>query len=71
MSYYEGDKVEVTCTDTDQTMQGEIHRAKGNTLWVVINPNVPVIPLSLSKSGLYVGNAAGMEFTVGRAKIKI
>lgn len=68
MTLYEGDSVTVTCTDTDNSVEGVVHRMSGNILSVLINPAVPPIIMSLEHPGFYVGRQGGMEFTVGERK---
>jgi len=65
MTLNEGDKIIVTCTDTNNSVEGVVHRRNGNTLWVLINPAVPAIGMHLTHPGFYVGKQGGMEFTVG------
>jgi|TARA_B110000263_G_C14985819_1_gene363681 hypothetical protein len=63
--FNEGDKVLVTCTDTEISIEGTVHKLNGDTVWVVINPNVPVIGMRKVHPGFYVGSSGGMEFTIG------
>lgn len=59
------DRVTVTCTDTDKTMQGTVVRLRGDHADVSVGDLV--ISLRRSKPGLWVGSRAGMEFVVRSA----
>ena len=54
--------VTVECTDTDQTLQGQVVRLHGDRVDVMVQGMV--LNLRQTKPGLYVGNRSGMEFVV-------
>lgn len=59
-----GDRVMVTCSDTGAEHQGVVERAGRELIAVSINPRAPLITLRKSRGNLWIGNAAGLEFTV-------
>jgi hypothetical protein len=65
-----GDSVTVDCTDTGKSMDGTVHRIGVDYLEVLVGLDKQKIRIILRKrpnTRLYVGNAAGMEFTVTTA----
>ena len=55
-------RVTVTCTDTDKTMPGTVVRVQGDRADVSIGDLD--LTMRRTKPGLWVGNRAGMEFTI-------
>ncbi len=55
-------RVTVTCTDTDKTMPGTVVRVQGDRAEVSIGDLD--LTMRRTKPGLWVGNRAGMEFTI-------
>ena len=65
-----GDTVQVDCTDTGKSQDGTVHRVGVDYLEVLVGPDRQKMRIILRKkpnARLYVGNAAGMEFTVTTA----
>jgi len=65
-----GDSVKVDCTDTGKSMDGTIHKISADYLEVLVGPEKQRIRITLRKrpnTRLYIGNSAGMEFTVTTA----
>ena len=55
-------RVTVTCTDTDKTIPGTVVRVQGDRAEVSIGDLD--LTMRRTKPGLWVGNRAGMEFTI-------
>ena len=65
-----GDTLKVDCTDTGKSQDGTVHRVGVDYLEVLVGPDRQKTRIVLRKkpnTRLYVGNAAGMEFTVTTA----
>lgn len=65
-----GDKVKVDCTDTGKSQDGTVHRVGVDYLEVLVGPDRQKVRIVMKKrlnTRLYVGNLAGMEFTVTTA----
>lgn len=65
-----GDTVKVDCTDTGKSQDGTVHRVGVDYLEVLVGPDRQKVRIVMKKrpnTRLYVGNLAGMEFTVTTA----
>jgi len=54
--------VTVECTDTEQTLEGQIVRLQGERVDVMVSG--VILTLRRAKPGIYVGTRGGMEFVV-------
>ena len=59
-------RVEVTCTETEQMAPATIVRIQGKRVDVVLDQGGGdiIISMVMQRSGLYVGNQSGLEFTM-------
>ena len=59
------ERVQVTCTETDQVAPATIVRIRGKRVDVVLDQGGGDILISMvmQKQGLYVGTRSGLEFT--------
>jgi len=60
-----GSTVQVVCEDTGQTQTGLVESvSRNNVASISINPKLPLMMFSKSKSGIWVCRTAGLEFVV-------